>query len=497
MARILIADHDPDTMQIFAETLRERGHEVALTRSGEEALGVLRARGAEIFLVDTDLPITDGFAVMKLVFQESIKTTLVAVVGPGEFGKGKRAMAEGAFHFLCRPLVLTELSQIIEKAVAVERMKRRLCRLGIMFLHDYHRIGDLGIGIRLWSGMDANAMILCENGGGGSELAELMHLSGPRKSRPFLRADCRRGGTAFEREMYGFSRGAFLGADADRVGLVEEARGGTIYLDHFESLDPAAFEGLSRLVLESKYVRVGDEGTRTSNVRLICCGTPDAPENRRGVSQKLFNALAAMKITIPRLRDCQDLPRIAADLISNKGLQGISAPRPLSAEDARIIGSHDWPGNIRELDLAIDLWALVGEWRLGQTVSVIVEKPAAADGPSEAAAVETGYAQGPADKMPVAPGTGLGPDGHCPERTVSAPDPGEGLGSLSLDGVGISPNMDYTTARDLFEAAFIDFKLKQFGGNVTTTAREVGLGRRTLQEKMKKVGIDSQKYREE
>lgn len=470
MSRILITDHDPETMLIFAETLRERGHDVILTKSGEEAMGVLRNRGAEIFLLDMDLPITDGFVLMGLVFRESLKTTVVGVVGPGEFGKGKRAMAEGAFHFLCRPLVLTELSQIIDKAAAVEVMKRRLGRLGIVFLHDYHRIGDLGAGIRLWSGLDTNAMVLCDIGGGGAELAELLHFSGPRKSRPFVRVDCRRGAVAFDRELYGFSRGAFLGADGDRIGLVEESRGGTLNFDHFEAIDPTAFEGLSKLVLESRFTRVGEEAARTANVRIVCCASLDFPESRKGVPQRLFNALGAMKITIPRLKDCRDLSGVAADLMMNRVFHGSNSARTLSAADVDIIRNHPWTGNLRELDLTLELWNLVGEWRLGRTVGVTAERPGA---------IEVAQTMKPAPAQ-LAAGNRSDPEAEAVMGTVE-----------------ISESMDYGTARDIFEAAFIDFKLRQFGGNVTTTARKVGLGRRTLQEKMKKVGIDSQKYREE
>ena len=528
MARILLTDHNFESTHVFAEVFQEQGHEIFRARGADDCLSILRTRAIDVVVLDMDLPITDGFSVLKQIQEAGMEVTVVSIVGTGEYGKGKRAVHEGAFHFIARPVAVTNLLNLVEKADIVRRAAHRLAYLGITFFRDYHREKDLFKSLSICSSTDSHLLILSPKGGGGRELANLIHLSGIRKDRPILNLDCCLNPVMFERELYGYVKGAFLGASEERAGLVEKARGGVIVLENIHRLGKAAFTRLSELLSQGKYGRTGSADRRSADVRIIALSHPGFSVRRGDFPVDLYRLISNIRFEIPLLKECMSSsPEDAGKLFGS--LSGKIIVPDLAIEELDLLSAHEWPGNFRELELLAELRDLVSELRMGTIVlhesvsdipiqsnlvsgesallmtpeKVEISKQAEPEEPEEPEEQEQEREeikeQSEISEQQIMEDRDLASDSSYSASEILTRLASQGSSGFADDRAWMvfDAEMDYSAAKDLFEKTFIDYKLRQYNGNVTVTARELGLGRRTLQEKMKKCGIESQDYREE
>ena len=212
--------------------------------------------------------------------------------------------------------------------------------------------------LRLASDSDATVLILGETGTGKELAAEAIHLGSARANRPFIRVSCAAlPETLLESELFGHVRGAFTGADRDKVGRFEAAEGGTLFLDEIGDISPLVQLKLLRVLQEHEFERVGESLPRPADVRVICATNRDLRElvDRGEFREDLFYRIRVFPIDLPPLRDRKaDIPRLVATFIERFNHRTGKKIRGVSSEVMRCFMDHCWPGNVRELENAIE-----------------------------------------------------------------------------------------------------------------------------------------------
>lgn len=478
--RILIADKDISTMQIFADMLGEKGHDITLVSSGDQAVTYLRNNTFDLFIIEMDLPITDGFMLLSQIRKEQIDVTVISLVNPGEFLKGRKSLEAGAFHFLARPLSMTALDNSIEAAMKVDRLIKKISKISPQFFSDFKRTENLYDALDKYKNKHGNAIIITPSGGGGYELSNLLHLIGSKKEKSIDIIDCSMNSVIFKRSFCGYCKKAFLGAKKDFKGLAAQLRGGTLVLDNFHLISDETAEFLEECILKNNYIPVGTTETHTMDLSFIALAEPGFIEKHPSVSQKFFNCLSESRFIIPEINSISDFETLAGFIYESDehGFKSdtklFSNKKVLSKSDLTELKKYSWPGNFHELELVLKLHKLIGKWRIYDTNNAI---------------------HGPVSGQMTIPGFNEGQTVDSLTKVSDSPD--ILIEDESSSTLIFSEKMKYSDAKDLFESKYIDYMLNYNCGNVTNTAKSMGLGRRTLQEKMKKLGIDSKVYRNE
>jgi Nif-specific regulatory protein len=295
---------------------------------------------------------------------------------------------------------------------------------------------------------EGSVLIYGESGTGKELIAKAIHYNGPRKDKHFVAVDCGAlPDTLLESELFGYKRGAFTGAVADKAGLFEEANNGTLFLDEISNTSLAFQAKLLRVLQEGEFRRVGDPATRTVNVRVICATNTDLQEAiaNNSFRQDLFYRLNVIPITVPPLRErIGDIPELVQHFIVKYNARHQSVVTGASSELLGLLQQHSWKGNVRELE------NLINRMIAQSTEPVLTSKML----PQE-------YST--ASRQPVGNGkSDVSVSLRAPKRLLTLVD---------------------------IEKEHIAFVLKHCDGNKTEAAKVLGLKRTTLVEKMKKLGM--------
>lgn len=227
---------------------------------------------------------------------------------------------------------------------------------------------------------DSTLLIEGESGTGKDLAAETIHIYSARKGRPFIVVDCgRMQSDLIESLLFGYRKGAFTGAEADRMGAFEAAKGGTVFLDEIGEIEPELQPRLLRVLEKKQVQRLGETDYRPVDVRLIAATNRDLEsEVKSGRFRKdLFYRLSVLQIHMPALRDRrEDIPDIAAAIISQLK-PDIDHRKVLSDEVLAVLASHDWPGNVRELRNHIERLLVFPEWAISFEMKSPASKPEA------------------------------------------------------------------------------------------------------------------------
>ncbi len=295
---------------------------------------------------------------------------------------------------------------------------------------------------------EGSVLIYGESGTGKELIAKAVHYNGPRKEKHFVAVDCGAlPDTLLESELFGYKRGAFTGAVADKAGLFEEAHLGTLFLDEISNTSLAFQAKLLRVLQEGEFRRVGDAGTRTVNVRVICATNTDLQEEiaKNNFRQDLFYRLNVIPITIPPLRErLGDLPELVQHFITKYNNQHPTAVTGASTDLIEHLQRLPWKGNVRELENLINRM-------IAQAADPVLTTKS------------------------------------LPSEYATAGRPGDGQGKSEL-GVSLRAPQRLLSLVEI-EKEHIGFVLKHCDGNKTEAARILGLKRTTLVEKMKKLGM--------
>jgi two-component system response regulator HydG len=445
-AQILVVDDDKTMRDACHQILTRQGFQVEQAASARQGLGLLEGRSFDVILLDLVMPDLDGLETLKKIKAVDSDCEVIIITGYGSIPTAVEAMKAGAFHFLSKPFSPDDLRTVLTRALDKRRLNLENIYLrqeltskdgrGTVVFQSESMARIMEMVSRV-AGTDSTVLITGESGTGKSIIARQIHQLSSRAKRPFITVDC---GTLvetlFESELFGHVKGAFTGADANKVGKFEMAQHGTLFFDEISNISLEVQAKLLRAVEERKVSKVGSHRVITVDVRLVAATNRDLTQAIKEGSFRgdLFYRLNVVSLHIPPLRERKEDIPLLVNLFLEKYNSRIHKQsnqiKGVSPDALEVFLRHDWPGNVRELE---------------NTVERLV-------------VLSTGPYLEPED--------------------------------LAYAGLFLAPPAE-STALDLkdLEREHIRRTLQKFGGHKSDTARALGIDRKTLREKLKRYNL--------
>jgi two-component system, NtrC family, response regulator AtoC len=404
---ILLTEDDTLAGELFEEVLKDQGYSVDRVETGEAALERLGSSRYDLLLVDVQLPGKNGLEVTREAKALRPDVPVVVMTAFASMETAIEAIREGAFDYASKPMNLDELKQVVARALAqgspaqaVEAHQRDES-LGTI-------VGNSPAMVEVYKTVarvaqtKSTVLILGESGTGKELVARAIHQHSPRARRPFVAIDC--GAlpeSLLESELFGYVRGAFTGAMMDRKGLFEEADGATCFLDEIGDISATVQAKLLRVLQEGEVRRLGSQKWVKVDVRVIAATNKDlGAQVRAGAFREdLFYRLNVVSVQLPPLRDrADDVPALAQHFLRRYAREVEKPISGLSDEAIRVLRAYHWPGNIRELENAVERAVTLSSHRVLTADDLPLEvrrRPAVQDGSQIAATLSGMFADAP------------------------------------------------------------------------------------------------------
>ena len=367
---ILIVDDDNSVRVSLKLLLKRNGYDVATAATPAEAISFVRGSLPELVVMDMNYSRStsgeEGITLLKQIKVFHPDVPVILITAWGNIPLAVEGMRAGAFDFITKPWDNYTLLGRISTAISLSKKEAPPSD------STFDRSPIIGRDPKLLSVLDtiervaatnAPVLILGENGTGKELIAEALHKNSQRRGRPMVKVNL--GGLSqslFESEMFGYRKGAFTGAVADREGRFAAAEGGTIFLDEIGDLDINSQVKLLRVLQEHTYEPLGDTRTRRADVRVVCATNADLNDMlRKGTFREdLFYRINLITVTLPPLRERRDdIPLLASHLI-RKACGSAGREIPVVTEEAmQLLKAQAWPGNIRQLANIVERTLLV------------------------------------------------------------------------------------------------------------------------------------------
>ena len=365
-SRILIVDDDEVSCQLFAETLEQEGYHVDQAHSGDEALALLRDNLHDLLVIDVRMPGLTGLEVTRTVHAKQASLPIIVMTAFGSMETAIEAIHEGAFDFISKPMNLEEIKKTVSRALAQRALQDNTQKSSVEIRSEPSGaiIGMSPAVMEVYKTIARVAptksvvLILGESGTGKERIARAIHQHSPRANHPFVAVDC--GAlteTLLESEIFGHVRGSFTGAVADKKGVFEEAEGGTCFLDEIGDISPNMQAKLLRVLQEHEVRRVGGKDWVKVDARVIAATNQnlDALVAKGTFRQDLYYRLNVVAIHLPPLRDrVEDIPLLAGYFLKCYSQENGKSVTAISDAAMKLLCDYSWPGNIRELENAIE-----------------------------------------------------------------------------------------------------------------------------------------------
>jgi nitrogen regulation protein NR(I) len=359
--RILIIDDDDQLRNSFFRLLTDEHYRVETAASGEQGLEMIRKEIPDLVILDIRLPGMNGMEVFRTIHQTEPKLPVIIMTAFGTTATAIEATKNGAFDYILKPFDIPDMLEIIRKALESGRFMRSQIKMGASpgESSDDAIIGrsppmqDIYKAIGRVSPTDATVLIRGESGTGKELIARAIYQHSNRNQKPFLPINCVAiPETLLESELFGYEKGAYTGAAHRRIGKIEQAHGGTVFLDEIGDMPLPLQSKILRLIQEKSIERLGGRETIPTDVRIIAATNRNL-EN--AISEGLFREdlyyrLKVVTIRLPPLRERPgDISLLQEHFLSRYAAEnGVVSPG-ISKEAVRMLNRYPWPGNVREL----------------------------------------------------------------------------------------------------------------------------------------------------
>ncbi|MBW2453585.1 MAG: sigma-54-dependent Fis family transcriptional regulator [Deltaproteobacteria bacterium] len=370
-ASVLVVDDEAGVRSYLADALSSEGHEVEQAADGVAALALLKRRSFQVMVTDLRMPKMDGMALLAQARSLSPDLEVILLTAHGSVESAVQAMKLGAFDYLQKPISSpTELRLLVARAVERYRLRavheQAASAAGEPSLsHGSAAMDGVVAALRKVAVTDATVLLLGDSGTGKEVAAQALHRWSRRAGGPFVAINCAAlPETLLESELFGHERGAFTGAATRRRGRIELADGGTCFLDEIGELQPALQVKLLRVLQERQFERVGGNQTVHCNVRWVAATNRNLAEQmaRGAFREDLYHRLAVFPVTLPTLAERRDeIPRLARTLLVGVGAELGRPGLALTDEACELLAQRYWPGNVRQLRNTLERAAIVTE----------------------------------------------------------------------------------------------------------------------------------------
>jgi len=377
LKNILIIDDEVNLVEMLSFSLKKEGYQVAVAGNGKEGLAMAKKEDFSCILCDLKMPVMDGLQFLEAARAGGIHSTIIMMSAFATIDTAVTAMKEGAYDFITKPFKVAEVLCVLEKALERMELREENRRLRDKVEKLKHQRGFVdicgeslaitemvGLAKRV-AGYDTTVLITGESGTGKELFARGLHRHSGRAKAPFVSINC--GAVPenlLESEFFGFTKGAFTGADADHPGLFVSAEGGTLLLDEIGELPLGLQVKLLRVLQEREVRPIGSGKTKKINVRVLAATAKNlAEEVKLGrFRQDLLYRINVVELKIPPLRHRQgDIPLLVQNFLAEVGsTMGIKIKGISGGTMARLNG-YSWPGNVRELKNVIEHAAIYAE----------------------------------------------------------------------------------------------------------------------------------------
>jgi two-component system response regulator HydG len=367
-------DNEPSVRVTLTMLLKGHGHHLVEAGDGQAALDLLRGEAVDLVITDLKMAEVSGLDVLRGAKRISPETEVILLTGHGTVESAVEAMRGGAFDYVTKPFEPSELLHRVRNALERHRLLREVHHLRKQMREQrgFGTIVGSSLPIQRLAGMvsrvaasDATVLIEGESGTGKELVARAIHAESARASHPFVGINCAAlPETLLESELFGHVKGAFTGAVVAKKGLFEEASQGTLFLDEIGDTPPPIQAKLLRVLQEREIRRVGSTSPIRIDVRLLAATNRRLEELvREGrFREDFYYRLNVVALQIPPLRERrEDIPLLAAHFLTRSAKRHGRPVPTLSPEAMALLFDHHWPGNVREMENAIERAVLLTE----------------------------------------------------------------------------------------------------------------------------------------
>lgn len=364
---ILVVDDELSMREFLQIMLAKEGYNVIAADGGESALLLLDQEPYDLMLCDMKMPRVSGLDVLKRSREKHPQVPVILITAYSTSESAMEAMKVGAYDYIQKPFQVDEIKLIIQNALE----KRHLVAENVQLKEDLYRkyrfdniIGGSDAMLRVYELINkvapgkANILISGESGTGKELVARAIHFNGPRRDKPFVTVNC--GAipeNLLESELFGHKKGSFTGAVANKIGLFETARDGTIFLDEIGDLNKNLQVKLLRVIQDKIFTPVGGTEEIEVDIRVISATNRDLEEEVKtgNFREDLFWRLNVIQIKLPPLRErTEDIPRLAMHFLEKYASEQGKEINKISAGTMALLENYEYPGNARELENIIE-----------------------------------------------------------------------------------------------------------------------------------------------
>lgn len=458
METILVVDDDQGMRELIEILLTREGYGVRTAADGREASELLGRERFDLVVTDLKMPRVDGIDLLKQVKEISPETPVIIVTAFASGETALTAMKEGAYDYLEKNFDVNDLLGLVRDALRKKPVEQPALApppgempSPILFgrmvgrSRAMNRVYDT---VRKVADTTANVLILGESGTGKELVARAVHETSSRRDHPFVVINC--GGipdNLLESELFGYMKGSFSGAYADKPGLFEVAHGGTVFLDEIGELPPFLQVKLLRVVQEKTFLRIGGAREITVDVRIISATNQDlvARVREKKFREDLFYRLNVIPLRIPPLRERkEDIPLLVDHFIRKYAREFGKEVRKISPFALDLLAGYPFPGNVRELENIIERSVALEMTNIILPENLIFKEP------------------GREDDLPGRPSASDIPDG----------------------GIDLNAELAF------YEGELIGKAMKKAGGSKTAAAKLLSVSFDSLRYRMEKLGLD-------